>query len=43
MPIKHDENRVIKPQQTRYLTAEHLVEIAKCKKDIKYFAQKYYK
>lgn len=43
MPIKYDEDRVIKPNVIRNLTSEQLIEILKCKRDIKYFAQNYYK
>ena len=43
MPIKHDEERVIKAGVTRNLTKEQLIEIIKCKQDIKYFANNYYK
>lgn len=43
MPIKHDDERVIKPNIIRNLTSEQLVEIIKCKRDVKYFANNYYK
>lgn len=43
MPIKHDEDKVIRPGVTRHLTSEQLAEVIKCKKDIIYFAEKYYK
>ena len=43
MPIKYDDEKVIKPGITRNLTSEQLVEIIKCKRDVKYFANNYYK
>lgn len=43
MPIKYDEERLIRPGLTRALTHDQLVEILKCKRDIKYFANNYYK
>lgn len=43
MPIKYDDERVIKPGITRNLTNEQLVEIIKCKRDVKYFANNFYK
>jgi predicted TIM-barrel enzyme len=43
MPIKYDDTGVIKPGATRNLTQEQVVEIIKCKQDIKYFANHYYK
>jgi predicted DNA-binding antitoxin AbrB/MazE fold protein len=43
MPITYDENGVIKPNQTRNLTEEQVIEILRCKQDIKYFANNYYK
>lgn len=43
MPIKHDDERVIKAGITRNLTQEQLIEIAKCQADIIYFANNYYK
>jgi hypothetical protein len=43
MPIKYDDNRLIRPNLTRQLTSDQLIEILKCKRDIKYFAQHYYK
>jgi hypothetical protein len=43
MPIKYDDEHVIKPGMTRNLTQEQLIEIVKCQKDVKYFANNYYK
>jgi hypothetical protein len=43
MPIKYDDEHVIKPGIIRNLTQEQLIEIAKCQKDVKYFANNYYK
>jgi len=43
MPIKYDDEKVIKPGVTRNLTQDQLLEIAKCQLDVKYFANNYYK
>jgi hypothetical protein len=43
MPIKHDDERVLRPNLKRELTQEQLFEIAKCQLDVKYFASHYYK
>ena len=43
MPIAYDDEKVIRPGLVRNLTQEQLVEIIKCKNDILYFAEHYYK
>lgn len=43
MPIKYDDQFVVKPGRKIEFTALMLQELAKCTRDIFYFAEKYYK